>query len=137
MSIFEKYPQNVHFLEISTKCQLLGNFHICEFFSETVTYFFLFDNFYGDWFFIGSFYSGKDLSKSATSNKIFFLIKTKIWSIFICVRERASVNFFQILKKKWISGLMGQFCDGSPIMGLLKSTKVKFDRPRLSLIDSS
>ena len=42
------------------------------------TYFFLFDNFYGDWFFIGSFYSGKDLSKSATSNKFFFLIKTKV-----------------------------------------------------------
>ena len=62
------------------------------------TYFFLFDNFYGDWFFIGSFYSGKDLSKSATSNKFFFLIKTKVWSIFICVRERAPVNFFQILK---------------------------------------
>ena len=109
LSTFKKYP----LFKISqfSKC-LLG------------TYFFLFDNFYGDWFFIGSFDSGKDLSKSATSNKFFFLIKTKVWSIFICVRERAPVNFFQILKNgrlhpgsngtvsEWVSFGIGQFWMG-------------------------
>ena len=103
ISTFQKYPlfKNVHFSKMSTfqKCPLLENVHLLGFCGKNFgTYFFLFDNFYGDWFFIGSFYSGKDLSKSATSNKFFFLIKTKVWSIFICVRERAPVNFFQILK---------------------------------------
>ena len=87
-----------------SKIHFLGNHSFETKKARIKTYFFLFDNFYGDWFLIGSFNSGKDLSKSATSNKFFLLIKTKVWSIFIFCHERGSMNFFQILKYICLSG---------------------------------